>query len=117
MKKLTKLLTLLIVFSITFTISCSECNNENPRARVTNMTKDVISLKATSNQNNTSETVTIDPNKSSEFKTYTPGEVTYKITSNTNQETSVSFEVDFCSDYEVIFNNDGSIEIIPEIIE
>lgn len=113
-KKYTILLVLCTIFCLS---SCSECNNENPRARVTNFDIEEVSLQIKTTGGNTQNLNNIESNKSSEFKSYPPGEITFIITQKNNEKIETSFEVDFCTDYEVILNEDGSIEIIPETRE
>ncbi len=117
MKVFKKHVTALLLSGMFLFISCSECNNENPRARVTNFNTEEVSLQIKTTGGNTENLNNIESKKSSEFKSYSPGEITFIITQKNNKKIETSFDVDFCTDYEVILNEDDSIEVIPETRE
>ncbi|WP_143569789.1 hypothetical protein [Tenacibaculum agarivorans] len=97
--------------------NCSECNNENPRARVTNLSSNEVSVQIKTSGGNTENISNIETGKSSEFRSYSPGDVNFIITSKNKLEFEAETEVDFCTDYEIIIEENNSITIIPTNIE
>ncbi|SNR15191.1 hypothetical protein [Tenacibaculum jejuense] len=111
---------LLILISSFYFISCSDCKDENPRARVTNMSEKEVAVSIVTS-NNAIETVDslneLEPGKSSKFKSYDSGVVTFIITLQNRSEITESIDMDFCSEYEIIVNEDGSIITISNGLE
>ncbi len=107
---------LICLFSIHLT-SCAECNNENPRARVTNTGTEEVSVQIKTTDGNTENINNIEPGKSSEFRSYETGTITFTIVLEDNQEVIETVEMDFCSEYEIIVNDDNSIITIGSGVE
>ncbi len=109
MKAFKKFFTFLILISLTFFAACSECDNENPRARVSNMGTEEVSVQVKTSGGNTENINNIEPGKASEYRSYAPGQITYTIVLKNNQEVVELVEMDFCSDYEIIINEDNTV--------
>ena len=92
-------------------------NNENPRARITNMGTDEVSVVVNTPSGNTENIRDLEPGKSSKFRSYVIGNITYTIITENNQEVVETLNIDFCMDYEVIVNEDNSIAIITSFRE
>ncbi len=109
MKMYKKFFFFLCLISSTLFFSCDECDNENPRARVSNMGSDDVSVQVKTTGGNTENINNIEPGKASEFKSYAPGEVTYTIVLKSNDEVTETVEMGFCADYEIIITEDNEI--------
>ncbi|WP_348744304.1 hypothetical protein [Tenacibaculum sp. 190524A05c] len=109
MKSFKKFILLLIIMSSTIFTGCSECNNENPRARVTNLGSEEVSVQVKTTGGNTENINNIEPGKASEFRSYSPGQVTYTIVLKNNEEIVEEVEMGFCADYEIIVDQDNEV--------
>jgi phosphoheptose isomerase len=109
MKTCKKFIALTFFVSLMVLSSCSECDNENPRARVSNMgTYDVRVLIETSG-GDTDIITNIEPGKASEYRSYSPGIHTYTITLKNNGTIQKAVGMTFCSDYEIIIDQNNEI--------
>jgi hypothetical protein len=101
----------LLILSITFSFlnSCSNCDNEKPRARVSNMSSEDVSVQIKTTGGNTENINNIESGKSSEYRSYDPGLITFTIALKDLEDVVNVVEMDFCSDYEIIINKDNSI--------
>lgn len=109
-------LSVIIILFFTF-FSCSDCNNEKPRARITNLGVENASVLIKTTSGNTENLNNIEPGKSSEFKSYNSGSITFTVTLKNSATISKTVEMGFCSEYEIIINKDNSITIIPTEVE
>lgn len=89
--------------------SCSGCDNENPRARVTNLGTDVVSVQIKTTGGNTENINNIDPDSSSPYVSYSPGAITYTIVLKDNTELVEIVDLAFCTDYQITVENDNTI--------
>lgn len=110
MKTFKKFIALSFFISLTVLSSCSECDNENPRARVSNMGTDDVSVQIKTSGGNTENINNIEPGKASEYRSYAPGEITYTIVLKSNEEVLEVVEMDFCSDYEIIIDQNNEVK-------
>lgn len=117
MKMLKSFLTFLFFTSFLLFTNCSECDNENPRARITNMGTDDVSILINTPSGDTENIENLESGKSSKFKSYAIGDITYTIATGNNQEAVETLSIDFCMDYEVIVNEDNSITTITSFRE
>ncbi|WP_299836930.1 hypothetical protein [uncultured Tenacibaculum sp.] len=101
----------LICFLSFHSISCSDCNNENPRARVTNTGDSEISVQINTAIGSRENIDIIEPGKSSEFRSYDTGNVIFNIVINDNEQIIETVEMDFCSEYEIIVDEDSIVTI------
>ncbi len=110
MKKLKKVITstLLMFFAFLF-FNCSECNNEIPRARVSNMSKKNIRVTIKSSDDDVEIIDKIESGKSSNYKNYNSSKAIFTIILENNIEITEEVSMNFCSDYEIIVNQDNSI--------
>ncbi|MFY7671684.1 hypothetical protein ACOSP6_11420 [Tenacibaculum sp. MEBiC06402] len=109
MKVFKKFIIFSFLFGLTFLSSCSECDSENPRARVSNLGTEDVSVQVKTSGGNTENINNIEPGKASEYRSYAPGEITYTIVLKNNEEIVEVVEMDFCSDYEIIINENNEI--------
>ena len=109
MKTFKKFITLSFFVSLTVLSSCSECDNENPRARVSNMGTDDVSVQIKTSGGNTENINNIEPGKASEYRSYSPGIITYTIVLKNNAIIQKAVGMTFCSDYEIIIDQNNEI--------
>ncbi|WP_299680870.1 hypothetical protein [uncultured Tenacibaculum sp.] len=107
---------LILILTFNFT-SCSDCKNENPRARITNMGTEEVSVQIKTTGGNTENLNNVEPGKSSEFRSYDSGTITFTIVVKDDIELVEIVEMDFCSEYEIIVNEDNAIITISTGIE
>ncbi|WP_442266993.1 hypothetical protein ACSIGC_04655 [Tenacibaculum sp. ZS6-P6] len=107
---------LILILTFNFT-SCSDCKNENPRARITNMGTEEVSVQIKTSGGNTENLNNVESGKSSEFRSYDSGTITFTIVIKNDIEVVETVEMDFCSEYEIIVNEDNSISTISTGVE
>lgn len=107
-------LTFLFFSSIIFCVSCEECDNENPRARVTNMSEKNIDVTIQIESGAVNNIKNIEPGKSSRYTDYSPGNIIYSIISKNNKNLAKTVEMDFCTDYEILIQEDLTINVIVD---
>ena len=99
---------LLTVFAVTLN-SCSGCDNENPRAKVTNMGTERVSVQVKTSGGNTENINNIEPDTSSDYRSYAPGEITYTIVIDNVDVAEKVVIMDFCSDYIITVDENNQI--------
>ena len=95
--------------------SCKKCKNEDPRARVVNSgTVQVdVHIETTGNTVNINN---VQPGTSTEFVSYAPGYVLFRITvgsggSAVDYESNVLMEE--CFEYDIVLSSDNIITSVP----
>ncbi|TCI92772.1 hypothetical protein [Tenacibaculum sp. M341] len=109
MNLIKKTFSVLLISFLTFFQSCSECDNENPTAKITNLGTSEVSVQIKTSGGNTENINNIDSGNSSSATSYAPGEITYTIVVKDGTELEQKVTVDFCEDYTIIVNPDNTI--------
>jgi hypothetical protein len=104
-----------IILVLGFT-SCNKCRNEDPRARVVNNGTESVSVHIETSGGNTININNIEAGQTSNFGSYAPGLVYFRITvgngnNSTDYESTVSMEE--CFEYDIILDKNNNITSVP----
>lgn len=106
---LSLILTALFMISIS---SCSKCNNEDPSARIINNGNEKVSVQIKTSGGNTVNINNIQPNTSSSYKSYAPGDITFTIAVDNNGSFVEKVHMDECFDYDISIDNNNNISTL-----
>lgn len=101
-----------LLFSITL-YSCGGCKDEPPGARILNNGTVEVSAQIKTSGGNTENINNIAPGSASEYKSYSPGEVTFTITPKNATELIKTVVVENCMDYNIVLDQDNQIVVSP----
>ena len=103
------------ILALGFT-GCKKCKHEDPRARVLNSGTEEVSVHIETSGGNTININNIEPGQASDFRSYAPGSVYFRITvgsggSAVNYEITVPMEE--CFEYDIILDANNDIISVP----
>jgi hypothetical protein len=109
MKTIKILVTLFAVSILTLNISsCNKCDGEDPAARIVNNGTETASVQIKTSGGNTENLNNVDPGTSSEYVTYSPGEIVFTI-SILQSELIDTVMMSECIDYDIVIDTNNSI--------
>lgn len=110
MKTAKSVITLLftLLFMITLS-SCKKCKNEAPNARIFNNGTEKVSVQIKTSNGNTVNINNVQPNTSSKYKSYAPGNVTFTIAVDGNGDFVENIHMDECFDYDIAIDKNNKI--------
>jgi hypothetical protein len=92
--------------------SCKKCKGEAPRARIINNGTKVASVQIKTSDGNTENINNVDPGKSSDYRSYAPGEITFTIT--VDKATTVkAVQMTQCFEYNIAIDANNTITTSP----
>jgi len=112
MKTINKALVILFLGMIPMNFSgCDKCKGEDPAARIVNNGTETASVQIKTSGGNTVNLNNVDPESSSEYVTYAPGEVVFTITIS-QTELIDTVMLSECYYYDIVINSDNSINTL-----
>lgn len=110
--KFAKLFSAVLLFvAALFLTSCSRCEDK-PRARLINNGTEKADIQIKTSGGNTENINNVMPGTKSDYRSYSPGQVTYTVTV-ANTEYVKLFDVVTCHDYDVTIDANHVITVTP----
>ena len=99
------------IIPLNFT-ACDRCDGEDPSARIVNNGTETASVQIKTSGGNTVNLNNIDPETSSEYVAYAPGEVVFTITIS-QSELIDTVMMDECYYYDITIDSNNAIVTLP----
>jgi len=113
MKNLISKLLISLILLAAFAISgCSNCSDENPRARIKNDGTDKASVQIQTSGGNTININNIATGTTSDFASYAAGTVTFTITVDKNTYV-YSVNMENCFEYDIEIDANNNVKSVP----
>lgn len=90
--------------------SCKKCNDEDPRARITNNGTQRASVQVKTSGGSTVNVNNVDPGASSDYASYAAGNTTFTLKVN-NVDYVKSFDASKCHEYTVAIDRNNVITV------
>lgn len=100
---------LFTVFFIIAMSSCKNCRNEEPSARVVNGGNKTVSVQIKTSGGNTVNINNVQPNSSTDHKSYAPGNVTFTITVGNGVSYVEKLQMEECFYYDIAIDEKNNI--------
>ena len=113
MKTITNILyiSFLLMIPLNFT-GCDKCDGEDPSARIVNNGTETASVQIKTSGGNTVNLNNVDPETSSEYVAYSPGEIVFTITIS-QSELIDTVMMNECYYYDITIDSNNAIVTLP----